>query len=77
MVTQMGVKIDPVMETVLDEFQRRGNLTTGALVDFTNRSRPTVTKRLDRLRAADCIAYEHEPTALWRLERDPREGEDD
>ncbi|MFC6734763.1 MarR family transcriptional regulator [Halolamina salina] len=50
----------------------RGNLTTGALVDFTGLSRPTVTKRLDRLYAADCVEYLHEPTALWRLVEDPR-----
>jgi DNA-binding Lrp family transcriptional regulator len=68
----MPVKIDDNMERVLDEFSERGNLTTGALVDFTGLSRPTVTKRLDRLHAAGNIRYIHEPTALWELNRDPR-----
>jgi len=61
------------MEKVLDEFAQKGNLTTGAIVEFTGLSRPTVTKRLDRLYAADHIEYLHEPTALWRLTDDPRD----
>ena len=68
----MTVKIDDNMDKVLEEFVERGNLTTGALVDFTGLSRPTVTKRLDRLYASDCIKYLHEPTALWQLINDPR-----
>ena len=48
-----------------------GNLMTGALVDFTGLSRPTVTKRLDRLYAAEYVEYLHEPTALWQLTDDP------
>jgi len=70
----MPVKVDDNTEKVLDEFTKKGNLTTGALVDFTNLSRPTVTKRLDRLHAADYIEYLHEPTALWHLVDDPREN---
>jgi DNA-binding Lrp family transcriptional regulator len=69
----MPVKIDDNTELVLNEFEKKGNLTTGSLVDFTSLSRPTVTKRLDRLHAADCIEYLHEPTALWRLIQDPRD----
>jgi len=69
----MPVKMDENTELVLNEFKKRGNLTTGALVDFTSLSRPTVTKRLDRLHAGDCIEYLHQPTALWRLIRDPRD----
>jgi len=69
----MPVKVDDNTELVLDELEKKGNLTTGALVDFTSLSRPTVTKRLDRLHAADCIEYLHEPTALWRLIQDPRD----
>ena len=49
-----------------------GNLMIGALVDFTGLSRPTVTKRLDRLYAAEYVEYLHEPTALWQLTDDPR-----
>ncbi len=69
----MPLKIDDNTEKVIDEFVQNGNLTTGALVDFTDLSRPTVTKRLDRLHAAESIEYLHEPTALWRLIEDPRE----
>jgi len=69
----MPLKRDDNLERVLDEFVEKGNLTTGALVDFTDLSRPTVTKRLDRLHAGDHVEYLHEPTALWRLVDDPRE----
>lgn len=69
----MTLKIDENTERVIDEFLENGNLTTGALVDFTSLSRPTVTKRLDRLHAAEYIEYLHEPTALWRLIEDPRD----
>ena len=69
----MALRIDDTTEEVLEEFDTHGNLTTGALVDFTGYTRPTVTKRLDRLHAAECIRYIHEPTALWQLVDDPRE----
>ena len=69
----MPLRIDENTEKVLEELISKGNLTTGALVDFTGLSRPTVTKRLDRLHAAGCIEYLHEPTALWRLIEDPRQ----
>lgn len=70
---QMPVKVDRNLEKVLKVFQEYGNVTTGFIVDETGLSRPTVTKRLDRLYAADCVEYLHEPTALWRLKRDPRD----
>lgn len=73
MTRQMPVKIDPVMQDVLAAFDAAdGYATTGYLVDATERSRPTVTKRLDRLHASDCIEYVHAPTAFWRLKDDPR-----
>lgn len=68
----MPLKIDDNTERVIEQFVDKGNLTTGALVEFTDLSRPTVTKRLDRLYAAEVIEYLHEPTALWRLIEDPR-----
>jgi len=68
----MPLRIDDNTELVIEEFLAHGNLTTGALVDFTGLSRPTVTKRLDRLYAAEYVEYLHEPTALWRLTDDPR-----
>jgi len=68
----MPLRIDENTEKVIEEFVSKGNLTTGALVDFTGLSRPTVTKRLDRLHAAEFIEYVHEPTALWQLTKDPR-----
>ena len=68
----MPLRIDDNTDRVIEEFVEKGNLTTGALVAFTDLSRPTVTKRLDRLHAADCIEYLHEATALWRLVEDPR-----
>ena len=70
----MPVKIDDTMDEVLAIFVRNdGYATTGYLVDETETSRPTVSKRLDRLYAAECIEYVHEPTAFWRLLEDPRE----
>lgn len=71
----MAVRLDDKMEEVLTVLAQHGYATTGMLVDATGYSRPTVTKRLDRLEAAECIEYVHEPTALWRLVQDPREGE--
>lgn len=68
----MPLKIDENTERVIKQFVEHGNLTTGALVAFTGLSRPTVTKRLDRLYTADCVEYLHQPTALWRLTADPR-----
>ena len=70
----MSLKMDENTERVIDQFVEKGNLTTGALVEFTGLSRPTVTKRLDRLHAAEYISYLHEPTALWKLKEDPRDG---
>lgn len=68
----MPLRIDANTEKVIEAFVSHGNLTTGALVAFTGLSRPTVTKRLDRLYAAEYIEYLHEPTALWQLTADPR-----
>ena len=71
---EMTLRVDGKMEDVLDVLTRHGYATTGMLVDETGYSRPTVTKRLDKLHAAEKIEYVHEPTALWRLVDDPREG---
>ena len=73
----MPIKLDETMEDVLDAFAATdGYGTTGYLVDATESTRPTITKRLDRLHAGDYIKYIHEPTAFWRLQEDPREGDD-
>jgi len=72
----MTLRVDPLMEEIIELFQAKGNLTTGALVDMTGKSRVTVTKRLDKLRAADAIEYVHESTGLHRLVEDPREASD-
>jgi DNA-binding MarR family transcriptional regulator len=70
------LRIDENMERVLAAFDENdGCATTGYLVEQSGLSRPTVTKRLDRLHAAECIEYVHETTALWRLVDDPREKE--
>lgn len=61
------------MEKVLDAFKTHGYATTGYLVEETELTRPTLAKRLDRLHAAECIEYIHEPTAFWRLVEDPRD----
>jgi hypothetical protein len=72
------LKIDDTMRDVLDVFVATdGYATTGYLVDGANSTRPTITKRLDRLHAAECIKYVHEPTAFWQLVNDPREEQDD
>lgn len=74
MSTTMPIKMDEMMEGVLDVFvSTDGYATTGYLVDELESTRPTVSKRLDRLYAAGCIKYVHEPTAFWRLTDDPRE----
>lgn len=74
----MPVKIDDMMVAILDTFQATdGYATTGYLVDEADSTRPTVSKRLDRLHAADCIEYIHKPTAFWRLKHDPREDTTD
>ena len=75
-VGEMALRVDPLMAEIVDHFTDEGNLTTGALVERTGKSRVTVTKRLDKLRAADCIEYVHEPTGLHRLVRDPRNDKD-
>lgn len=74
---RMPLRVDETMADVLDVLSEHGYATTGMLVDETGFSRPTVTKRLDRLHAAGKIEYVHEPTALWRLVEDPREGDAD
>jgi hypothetical protein len=71
----MGLQVDPLMDEIIQYFVDEGNLTTGALVDWTDKSRATVTGRLNQLRAADCIEYVHEPTGLHRLVEDPREND--
>jgi len=77
MPDQMGLRVDGITRAVLEAFdETNGYGTTGYLVDRSGKSRPTVTKRLDRLKAADCINYVHEPTALYRLRSDPREDSD-
>lgn len=76
MSSQEMLRIDENMEKVLEAFEENdGCATTGYLVEETGLSRPTVTKRLDRLHAAEYIEYAHEPTALWRLNEDPRDGD--
>jgi len=69
----MPLKITDNTEKIIKQLLEKGNLTTGAVVDFTDLSRPTVTKHLDRLYTAGAIEYLHEPTALWQLVEDPRE----
>lgn len=65
---------DETMREVLDVFVATdGYATTGYLRDEVGVSRPTITKRLDKLHAADCIEYVHAPTAFWRLLNDPRD----
>lgn len=74
MLSMVQFEIDDLMDEILDLFQEKGNLTTGALMDMTGTSRQTVVKRLDKLRVAECIGYVHEPTALHQLIEDPRDG---
>jgi hypothetical protein len=75
MATNMGLRVDSLMDEVLDHLAE-GRATTGALTDWTDSTRATVTKRLDKLKSADCIEYAHEPTALWVMVDDPRDTED-
>lgn len=73
----MALPMDNALKAVLDVFVKTdGYATTGYLVDETELSRPTINKRLDRLRVTDCIEYVHEPTAFWKLKQDPRDDEE-
>ena len=70
---KVPLEIDDTMADILEVFVRTdGYATTGYLTDEVGVSRPTISKRLDRLYAAGCIDYVHRPTAFWRLNRDPR-----
>ncbi len=70
----MTIKIDENLQKVVTVFKLTGNYaTTGHLVKETGLSRPTVTKRLDRLDSANCTEYVHESTGFRRLVRDPRD----
>lgn len=71
----MPLRVTESTEEILDLFEEHGNLTTGAICEFTGLSRATVTRHLDRLHAAECVEYLHEPTALWQLVEDPRDLE--
>ena len=75
MSSQMALRIDAKMETVIEAFAEHGDMTTGMLADVTGMTRPTLKSRLDQLRTAGCVEYKHEPTALWTLNSDPREGQ--
>jgi len=75
MDSNMAIRVDPLMEEILTHLTE-GRATTGALTDWTDSTRATVTKRLDKLKSADCIEYAHTPTALWVLTADPRDVED-
>jgi DNA-binding MarR family transcriptional regulator len=74
---EMALRIDARTHEVLDALAEHGYATTGMLVDETGMTRPTLSKRLDRLHAAGAIEYLHEPTALWMLIEDPREKSED
>ena len=74
MSSKMALEVDEKMDEVLDVMSEHGYATTGMITDRTGYSRPTVTKRLDKLKAADCIDYVHKPTALWELLNDPRDA---
>lgn len=72
---EMSLRLDDdeMIHAVLDVFESSdGYATTGYLVDETGTSRPTVTKRLDRLAGGEYVEYVHEPTAFWQLVDDPR-----
>lgn len=73
-VMKMTLQVDEKMAEMLDVFiETGGHATTGYLVDEIGVSRPTITKRLDKLKVAECIDYVHKPTAFWRLKNDPRQ----
>lgn len=76
MAQRMPVSVDDKTEAVLEVFHQHGYATTGYLHDETGITRPTLAKRLGRLRAAGCIEYVHEPTAFWKLVDDPRKTTD-
>lgn len=60
---------------ILDELQE-GDRTKGYIVDMTGYHRNTVGHRLEVLEVAGCIECIHRGTALYRLDRDPRESND-
>lgn len=73
-LSMANFEIDDIMVEILEYFHDEGNMTTGALVNRSDRARNTVTRRLDLLRAGGYIEYVDEPTGLHRLIEDPREG---
>lgn len=64
----------PADEAILDVLQQ-GRATKGMLVDETGYFRNTVYNRLEVLQAADHVCVVHEPTRLFGLVTDPREGD--
>jgi Mn-dependent DtxR family transcriptional regulator len=66
----MGLQITESIEQILDEFEDKGNLTTGALTEFTELSKPTVSKHVGQTHAAGSVEYLLEPTVLWELNQD-------
>lgn len=71
----VGGDFTEARDRTLDALSMHGGATTGMILDETGYTPSVVSKRLDKLHAAGCIEYLHEPTALWILERDPRDND--
>ena len=67
----VSIKITEATEEILDVLAE-GRATPGFIQRETGRSRNTVHNQLNRLLAADAIAYVDEPTGLYELRSDPR-----
>lgn len=64
----------PADEAILDVLAN-GRATKGMLVDETGYSRNTIYNRLEVLQAAGHIRVVHEPTRLFEVVTDPRDGD--
>lgn len=69
----MAVKITPSTEAILNVL-KEGRATPGYLQERTGLSRNTVQNQLRSLLSGDCVRYVHEPTGLYELVEDPRDG---
>lgn len=72
-IRKMTVNLTETDEEIL-ELLGNGRCTPGYLVDETGISRQQIHNRLNVLLAADYIRKVHEPTGLYELVEDPREG---
>ncbi|XVH32228.1 MarR family transcriptional regulator [Haloferacaceae archaeon DSL9] len=68
------MKVTDSTQRILDVLQE-GRATPGYLVERTGLSRQTIHNQLNQLLAGEHVEYIHEPTGLYELISDPRNGD--